>query len=294
VAAAPAGPGVARVQHPRRVPPAAGGRARAGTRAGRTGAPARVAAHHLSRGGRRRRAARGTVRRLHPPRGGAVRGGHGRARSGDGAAGGGRGGPPVRPDGRPALSPAAAAAGRGRRAAAEPAPRHRRRVEPGGDAARTVRAVRRVPGGRTVTAARAGAAVRRLRGVAARADGRRRAGPAAGLVARAAGRRPRAAGTAGGPPAPGRADVPRRPRLRGPFRRSARAAARPGPRGRRHAVHGAAGRLSVAPGPLRRGRRRGGGHTCVRPRPPGSGGDGRLLRQHGGAADGAGRRSRLS
>ena len=192
------------------------GRGGAGARAGRDRPAPRGAADHLRRGGRlagaggralrrasrcRWRTCRGSARRIARRRSGGAPARR-RARPFDLAAG-------------PLFRARAAAAGRrGARAAALDAPHRQRRVEHGGALPRAVGAVRGVPRGARVAAAGAGGAVRRLRGVAARAAGGRGAGPAARVLAGAAGGRAGAAGAADRPSPPGGADVPGRARCR--------------------------------------------------------------------------------
>ena len=129
----------------------------------------------FARGGRLAGAGDCAVRRLHAAGRGPVRAGRGGSRGGGEAPRHRGGAAAVRPRGGPALPRGAAAAGRrGARAAALDAPHRQRRVEHGGALPRAVGAVRGVPRGRGVAAAGAAGAVRRLRGLAARAAGRAR------------------------------------------------------------------------------------------------------------------------
>ena len=193
----------------------------AGARAGRDRPASRGAADDLRRGGRRAGAGDRALRRVRPAGGGPVGAGRGGSRGGGPAARRRGGAAAVRPRGGAALPRGAAAAGRGRaRAAALDAPHRQRRVEHGGALPRAVGAVRGVPRGARVAAAGAGGAVRRLRGVAARAAGGRGAGAAAGVLAGAAGGRAGAAGAADGPSPPAGADVPGRARCRSSSPRS--------------------------------------------------------------------------
>ncbi len=281
----PSGAGQGLLQHPAR-PRRGGGdlAAGAGGGAGRDGAPARGAAHHLPLGGR----AAGAGDRAARPLGAAP------GRPG-GAAGapppGGdpphrrpRGRPPLRPRARPGAAQPRRAAGAGRACPPPRRPSHRGgrlvgRGDGGGDRGALPRGARR----RRLAAPRAGGPVRRLRRLAARLAAGRGALPPARLLARAA-RRRRRARPADRPPPPAGAELPRRhphaPHRRGDGARPPGAGA--GPRG--HPVHGPARRGPHPPRPLRGA---GGRRRRLADRQPharrGRAAD-RLLRQQPGAA----------
>jgi amino acid adenylation domain-containing protein len=238
-------------------PPAGGGARRrgAGVGAGRGGAAARDPADVVSAPGRHGRAGGGAVRRLRAGGRGPFRAGRRGARGGGAPARGGGGGTAVRPGGGPPLPRGAAAGGGGGpRAPARHAPRGERRVEHGRALPRAGGAVRGVRRGARVAARRAAGAVRRLRGVAARAPARPGDGPAAGVLARPPARRARAAGPPHRPSPPGDDELPRGAGARPAAPRLAGPAGGAGTARRRHAVHGAARCLPGAPLPVLRQR----------------------------------------
>ncbi|RSS84748.1 amino acid adenylation domain-containing protein, partial [Streptomyces sp. WAC05292] len=162
-------------------------------------------------------------------------------------------------------------------------PRRDRRLVQGRRHRRAVRRVRGPPGRAGARTAAGAGAVRGLRGLAARADGRRGVGAAARLLGAGPGG-PARAGAAHGPAPPGG--------LVGPGRGGGgRPAAGAGGRGRgagaaarREPVHGAAGGAADRAGPLVRAAGRGRRHARRRPRTGGVGAARGTAGEHGGAA----------
>ena len=219
---APAGAWERHLQPPRRAATGGrAGRAGAGARAGRDRPAPRVAADGLRRGGRLAGAGDRPVRRVRPAGGGPVGAGRG------GSRGSGRAARSEEARGRSTSRRARSSA---RRCCGWAAEDHvlllsmHHVVSDGwsmGVLFRELSALYEAyREGRESPLPRAAGAVRRLRGVAARAAGGRGAGAADGVLAGAAGGRARAAGAAHRPSAPGGADVPGRDGCRWSSRRS--------------------------------------------------------------------------
>ncbi|RPK70260.1 hypothetical protein EES42_16840 [Streptomyces sp. ADI95-17] len=286
---APPGGAVGHLQHP--AGPAPHGSARPGrppARAHRPGGAARIAAHPL-RDGRRRRLPMAAPGRRSP---GGAAGPHGdRGRPGGGARGARR--PQFRPGIRtPRPGNPVRERGPGARTAGGDASHRLRRLVHHPAAARPGGRLRRPSRGHRPCVGAAAGAVRRLHPLAAGAA-RGGRGAAVRILAPHTGRAARRGHPAGRPSAPGGRHLPRQhpqcPRPRGAARRADPA----GPGDRQHVVHGGPGRRSHRTVPFRRG----GGHPDRRPdrgplgavpRRPGG-----LLRQHPGAAHRSGRRPEL-
>ena len=179
------------------------------------------------------------------------------------------------------LDPAAGRPGRPR-AAAELSPHRVRRLVLRGAARRTGRVLRRLRFGSDPRPAAASAGLRRLRPLAGRIGPG--AGPPTGLLDAATGRSAGCSRTADRPAPPAADDPPRRRGVAGAAGGIDRAGEAVGRRPQSDPLHGAAGRVPGPVGPAHpsagSGRRHPGGRAAGRP----DRADGRVLRQHAGAA----------